>query len=62
LINKTSNQDIIERNEKKIIINGEGSYETNNEMHLSIERGRRKKMKPMFDDLNSILSQLSSKV
>jgi len=64
LMNKTSDQDILEKNEKKIIINGEGSddLETNDEMHLSVERDRRKKMKEMFDDLSGLLPQLPSKV
>ncbi|KAK7348744.1 hypothetical protein VNO80_23396 [Phaseolus coccineus] len=64
LMNKTSNQDIFEKNEKKIVISGEGSYdlEMNDEMHPSIERGRRKKMKGMFDDLSGLLPQLPSKV
>ncbi|XP_014506252.1 transcription factor bHLH95 [Vigna radiata var. radiata] len=58
-----SNEDVADENEKKIITSGEESYdpETNNEMHLSIERGRRKKMKEMFDDLGALLPQLPSK-
>ncbi|KOM52058.1 hypothetical protein LR48_Vigan09g071700 [Vigna angularis] len=58
-----SNDDVVDENEKKIITSGEDSYdpETNNEMHLSIERGRRKKMKEMFDDLSALLPQLPSK-
>ncbi|XP_047152200.1 transcription factor bHLH95-like [Vigna umbellata] len=58
-----SNDDVVDENEKKILTSGEESYdpETNNEMHLSIERGRRKKMKEMFDDLSALLPQLPSK-
>ncbi|KAL9325173.1 hypothetical protein ACSQ67_005818 [Phaseolus vulgaris] len=64
LMNKTLNQDIFEKNEKKIVISEEGSYdlEINDEVHPSIERGRRKKMKDMFDDLSGLLPQLPSKV
>ncbi|WVZ24666.1 hypothetical protein V8G54_003210 [Vigna mungo] len=63
VVNTMSNEDVVDENEKKIITSGEESYdpETNNEMHLSIERGRRKKMKEMFNDLSALLPQLPSK-
>ncbi|CAJ1939493.1 unnamed protein product [Sphenostylis stenocarpa] len=63
LMNKKQNPDIGGENEKKIIASGEGTcLEINNEMHPSIERERRKKMKEMFEDLSGLLPQLPSKV
>jgi len=64
VVNTMSNEDVVDENEKKIITSGEESYDpgTNTELHLSIERGRRKKMKEMFDDLSALLPQLPSKV
>ncbi|TKY59071.1 Transcription factor bHLH95 [Spatholobus suberectus] len=64
LMNKR-NQEITSENEKKIITSGEGSdgkyLESDREMHLSIERERRKKMKDMFSSLHALLPQLPPK-
>ncbi|XP_020236627.1 transcription factor bHLH95 [Cajanus cajan] len=65
LLNKKRNREIIDENEKKSITSGEGTngkyLDSDHEMHLSIERERRKKMNDMYSSLQALLPPRPSK-
>ncbi|RDX70191.1 Transcription factor bHLH95, partial [Mucuna pruriens] len=66
LMNKKPNQEIATENKEKTITSGEGTDakypESDHEIHLSIERQRRKKMKDMFATLHALLPPLPTKI